>query len=148
VSEELTVTVEVDAPPRRVWDALVDWDHQGDWMIGTRVRATAQGGVGVGGRLEAFTGIGPLGLLDTMVITEWDPPRRCVVRHTGRLIRGEGIFAVEELPGARSRVRWTELLDLPLGAAGRAGWSLVRPAARAALLHSLRRFAARVGGSR
>ena len=41
-------------------------------VLGTEVRATEQGGVGVGGGIEAFTGVGRLGFLDTMVITEWD----------------------------------------------------------------------------
>jgi hypothetical protein len=34
---------------------------------------------------------GPAGFTDTMKITEWDPPRRCVVRHTGRAVRGTGV---------------------------------------------------------
>ena len=42
--------------------------RQGEWMLGPRC-ATARTGSGVGGRLEAFTGCGRLGFLDTMVIT-------------------------------------------------------------------------------
>ena len=48
-----------------------------------------------------------------MIITEWDPPRRCVVRHTGRVVRGDGIFEV--IPhGELTEFRWTELIDLPV----------------------------------
>ncbi|WP_308253018.1 hypothetical protein [Pseudonocardia sp. ICBG601] len=55
--------------------------------------------------------------------------------HTGTVIRGDGVFVVVELGPARSRFLWTELLDLPLGALGRFGWPLVRPAFRAGVAH-------------
>jgi hypothetical protein len=64
-----------------------------------------------------------------------------VVRHTGSVVRGEGIFEVFALPGGRSRFVWTEELDLPLGRLGRAGWPLVRPAMVAGARASLRRLA-------
>jgi hypothetical protein len=127
VSAEITIDVIVDAPPEAVWDAVTDWPRQSEWMLGTTVRATEQDGVGVGGGIEAFTGVGRLGFLDTMVITEWDPPRRCVVDHTGRVVRGLGVFEVFALPEGRSRFVWSEELDLPLGVLGRLGWPLVRP---------------------
>ena len=56
------------------------------------------------------------------------PPASLHVRHTGRVVRGSGVFEVFALPGGqRSRFVWPERLDLPLGAIGRAGWLLVRP---------------------
>jgi hypothetical protein len=134
----IQVDVVVDAPPEVVWAAVTDWERQSEWMLGTTVRATDQGGVGVGGGIEAFTGAGRLGFLDTMVITDWDPPRLCVVEHTGRVVRGQGIFEVVPLPRGRSRFVWIEDLDLPLGAVGRAGWPLVRPAFAAGVRSSLR----------
>ena len=93
-ASDLTVTIDIDAPVQRVWDAVVDWDNQGDWMLGTRVRGTVQSGVGVGGGLEAFTGVRGIGFLDTMEITAWDPPaplRRAA--HRARRAR-TGIFEV------------------------------------------------------
>lgn len=75
-----------------------------------------------------------------MVITEWDPPRRCVVRHTSRVVRGSGVFEVRP-NGTGSEFRWTELLDLPLGVLGRLGWLVVRPLAQRGMDASLRRFA-------
>jgi Polyketide cyclase / dehydrase and lipid transport len=127
VTARIAVDVMVDAPPQLVWDAITDWPRQSEWMLGTTVRATDLGGVGVGGGIEAFTGVGKVGFLDTMVITEWDPPRRCVVRHTGAVVKGLGIFEVVALPGNRSRFVWAEELDLPLGTLGRVGWPIVRP---------------------
>ncbi len=138
---ELTVSTVVRAAPQQVWDHLVAWDVQGEWMLLTRVRGTVQGGHGVGGGIEGWTGIGPVGFLDTMIIRVWEPPVRCVVRHTGRLVRGSGAFEITDLGDGRCRFTWSEWLVLPLGLLGRLGWPLVRPVARAGLSYSLRRFA-------
>ena len=137
---ELTLRVAVDAPLERTWAAVTDWDRQGEWMLGTRVEGGRQDGQGVGGTLRAWTGAGRLGFWDAMEITAWDPPHRCEVRHTGRVVRGSGVFAVEERAGGSTFV-WSEVLDLPLGAVGRAGWPLVRPAFAAGVRKSLKRFA-------
>ena len=143
---ELVEQVDVDAPPEQVWAALVDWDRQGEWMLLTDVRAGAQDGQGVGGELAARTGLPVLGrrlgVLDTMLITAWQPPWRVDVRHTGRVVRGTGTFEVRPRTGGGSTFVWTEGLDLPLGVLGRLGWPLVRPAFAAGVRLSLRRFAA------
>ena len=136
-SAELVVRQEVAAAAPRVWDVLTDWDVHHRWMLLTR----AEGGHAEGARLSARTGVGPIGFTDTMVITVWDPPRRAVVRHTGRLVRGNGAFEVQPLGAGRSRVVWSEWVDLPLGAVGRLGWPVVRPLLRAGVQLSLRRFA-------
>jgi hypothetical protein len=141
VTARIAVDVMVDAPPQVVWDAITDWPRQSKWMLGTTVWATDLDGVGVGGGIEAFTGVGKAGFLDTMVITEWDPPRRCVVRHTGAVVKGLGIFEVVALPGNRSRFVWAEELDLPLGVLGRLGWPLVRPGFAWGVRRSLNKLA-------
>lgn len=134
---ELVVTADIDAPAGAVWDVLTDWERHDQWMLLTR----ATGGRSEGATLEAFTGIGPVGINDTMTIVVWEPPRRCVVRHTGRVVRGSGAFEVQALGPGRSRVVWSEWLDLPLGLLGRIGWPLVRPLARRGVAVSLRRLA-------
>jgi hypothetical protein len=100
----------------------------------------------VGEVIRAFTGIGGVGVLDTMVITRWEPPAVCEVRHLGRVVRGTGRFAVEPLGDdpPRSRIVWEEHLDLPLGAVGRLGWPLVRPLMVAGVRRSLRTLATAV----
>ena len=139
---ELRVAVDVAAPPDAVWHKITDWTGQGDWMLGTRVQPTRGGdGRRLGATLEAVTGVGPLGVTDPMEIVEWVPPRRCVVRHLGRVVRGEGVFEVLPLGADRARVCWSELLDLPLGRLGTLAWPLVRPAFRAGMAFSLRRMA-------
>jgi hypothetical protein len=133
----LSIDVVIAAPPDVVWQAVTDWPAQSDWMLATTVRTTKNDGRGLGGQFEAFSGIGKLGVLDTMVVTEWQPPHRVVVEHTGALIRGLGIFEVFALPDGRSRFVWGEELVVPLGAAGRAGWALGRPLVAVAVRRSL-----------
>ncbi|HZG90845.1 MAG TPA: SRPBCC family protein [Pseudonocardia sp.] len=141
---ELTVAVDVDAPAGTSWQTLTDWPAQGEWMLGTTVRVIG-GGAGrhAGARLHAVTGVGPIGIPDTMELVEWDPPRRCVVQHTGKIVRGAGVFEVVELGPQRSQIVWTELLELPLGVLGRLGWPVVRPLFRLGVRVSLDRLARR-----
>jgi carbon monoxide dehydrogenase subunit G len=134
---ELVVTCDVAAPQEQVWDVLVDWEQHDQWMALTR----ATGGSAVGESIEAFTGVGRIGFRDTMTITVWEPPNRAVVRHTGRLVRGNGAFEVQETAPGCSRVVWSEWVDLPFGVLGRLGWPLVRPLVRAGIAFSLRRLA-------
>src|ERR1700761_1691509 len=82
-ASRVAVSVRVAAPVQKVWEATTDWERQTAWMLGTRVRATDGVAHEVGGAVEAWTGLGPLGFLDTMVIKVWEPPHRCVVDHTG-----------------------------------------------------------------
>lgn len=138
---EVSAHVDVAAPARRVWDVMVDWDRHDDWMIGTRVRAF---GEGRGARLLAWTGVGPVGFLDRMVVTDWDPPQRCVVEHIGWLVRGTGGFEIIALDAERAQVIWWERLAAPALLPTwlfRLGWPLVRPVARLGLRYSLRRLA-------
>jgi hypothetical protein len=137
---EVVLDVVVQAPVTAVWEAVTDWDRQGEWMVGTTVRSTGRNGRGVGAGLEAFTGVGRFGFLDTMVITLWDPPRRCEVLHTGRVVRGTGVFEVLALPGDRARLVWSEQLVLPLGRVGRLGFPVVAPLFSAGVKHSLTRL--------
>lgn len=137
----LTVRVDVDAPPETVFAAATDWNRQGEWILGTTVRVCHGDGRSVGSEVEAVTGARGIGVTDSMRITVWDAPHRCEVRHTGQLVRGTGIFAV--LPRGREAAtfEWTECLELPLGVVGKLGWIAVRPAFDWGLRRSLDRFA-------
>lgn len=134
---ELVLTQDVDAPAARVFEVLTDWSVHDRWMLFT----SAEGDNAEGGEIRAFTGVGRLGFLDTMTITVWEPPRRAVVRHTGKVVRGSGSFEVEDLGGGRSRVVWSEWVLLPLGAIGQLAWPVVRIPLRLLLQASLRRLA-------
>ncbi|HEY8479639.1 MAG TPA: SRPBCC family protein [Spirillospora sp.] len=126
-----------DAPAERVFDVLTDWSRHHEWMPFTR----AEGGDKIGDELVGWTGVGPVGFRDTMVITEWRQGRRVAVRHTGRVVRGEAFFDVAP-EGSGSRIVWAELLDLPLGPLGRAGWIAAGPVVKAFMGLCLRRLAA------
>ncbi len=134
---EISLAVDVDAPPDQVWAAMTDWERQGEWMLGTAVA----GGHGEGAELTAVTRLGPVQFTDTMVVTAWEPPYRCLVRHTGDVVRGSAAFEVEPLPDGWSRFVWTEWLVLPWGSVGELGFVVVRPLVVAGLRYSLRRFA-------
>jgi hypothetical protein len=101
------------------------------------------GGHRVGERLTAVTKLAGIGFTDPMEVTRWEPPHRVDVRHLGRVLRGTGTFTVEPAPGG-ARFVWAEDLDLPLGAAGRLGFAVVRPAFTLMLRRSLRRLARQV----
>ena len=140
---------EVAVPAERLWALLADWSRQGEWIPLTSVRAVRGDGHRVGGRIEAWTGIGPIGFTDPMVVTHWDPPRRCEVLHLGSVVRGEGGFDVVA-SDAGARVVWWESVELPLGPVGQVGWRLSGPMVRMGLelsLARLRRLAESEAGS-
>jgi carbon monoxide dehydrogenase subunit G len=140
VSVTIEARVDVDAPPEVVWEAVTDWPAQREWVPGTVVGVTSGDGRSAGSTLWAFTGLADVGFLDTMEIVEWQPPRRCRVRHLGRLLRGHGEFAVEPRGGNATLV-WTEELDPPLGPIGWLGLRLGRPVFQAGLRRAARNFA-------
>jgi carbon monoxide dehydrogenase subunit G len=129
----------VAAPQEAVWAAVVDWERQGRWMLWTSV-TVEPGRRGLGERFTARTALGPLGFDDPMQVTRWDPPHRADVAHHGSVVRGTGSFVVTPAPGG-SWLTWVEDLELPGGALGRAGFTLLEPLVRAGLRLSLRRAA-------
>lgn len=150
----ITVGVTVTADPRQVWDLAVDWAAQSTWIWAT----TTSGGQGLGASVTGRTALGPIGFTDTMVITEWDPPRRCTVTHTGRIVRGEGVFEVRPR-GDGAEFRWTERILLPepllalvppvaRPAFSRFAFAVIAPLARVGLGYSVLRFARLFGASR
>ena len=141
MSEHIALDVSINAPAPAVWQAITDWPAQGKWMLGTKVWVTHGDGASAGSTLAAFTGIKPVGFLDTMTITTWEPPYRCDVIHTGTVVRGTGTMAVEDLGNGRSKFLWSEDLDLPLGLVGRVGFVLVKPLFVAGVRASLEKFA-------
>jgi len=143
VRVEASVDLTVD--PATAFASIVDLPSQERWIIATSLYPI-DGSISiphVGSRMAAFTGIGSVGFLDTMVVTVYDPPWRWITQHEGEFVRGVGIFEVQVTP-AGSRVTWAEELDLPFGVIGRLGWPLIKPLARIGLQASLRRMAKQI----
>jgi hypothetical protein len=136
----LSRSVGIAAPADVIFAAMTNWSRQSEWMIGTSVAALTQEGLGVGGTLAARTRIGPLSFLDPMTITEWQPPKRCAVLHTGRIVRGSGVFAVRTISEEMSEFTWLENVEVPFGIIGRAGWVLIKQPIGFGLSLSLKRF--------
>ena len=74
---------------------------------------------GVGTSIAAFTGpfykryprFSKVGLLDTMVVTNWQPPSRCDVLHTGKVLKGTGTFELVEISQDVTRFNWSEDIE-------------------------------------
>jgi carbon monoxide dehydrogenase subunit G len=146
---ELRVSVDVDAPPQQVFDALTDWKRQGEWMPGTQVRVTKGTGTAVGDEIVARTalpGLRKIGFDDPMRITAWESPSpesmngRCEMEHLGRVVRGGGVFVVEAR-GSGSTFTWVEWVDPPLGVVGQAALRVGRGPTQRMLHVALKRFA-------
>ena len=103
----------------RAWHAIADWEGQGNWMLQSKVWVTSQIREGVGTSIAAFTGpfyksypkFAALGLLDTMVVTNWQPPIRCDVLHTGKVLKGTGTFELVEISKNATRFNWSEDIE-------------------------------------
>ena len=127
--------------PEAAWDVVMDWECQSRWMLFTRVWATGNDGVGVGGGVAARTSVGGVGFTDDMVITHWDPPRECTVKHLGTIVRGTGTFTIQPRESVvGSTFTWSEDVVPPLGRLGVFAWPVVRPAFEVMMRISLRRL--------
>lgn len=145
--------IDVAVPAGVLWSYVTDWPRQGEWVPHTRVErvdpddpATA-----VGGRIRAWSGLGPVGFWDLMTVTSWeessDGGGRCEVLHTGAVVRGEGEFAVVATGPATSRFLWSEMAVVPLGRIGALGWRVARPVVERLIDRGLRTMRDKVEGA-
>lgn len=107
-----TVQRAVAAPAADVWALLVHWPNHGRWVPLTRVRTTSASAAGVGATFVGRSGLGPLGFDDPMVVTVWQPPGRCEIHKTGRVVLGDAWFTVTALDPARCTVQWSETIQV------------------------------------
>lgn len=115
----ITVSVEIDAPPTRVWEVVEPVERHVDWMHdAVAIRFTGSQTRGVGTEFLCDTKVGPIKLVDRMEITEWQPGETMGVRHTG-LVTGSGRFTLEGIDRGngdeprRTRFTWAETLTFP-----------------------------------
>ena len=134
--------VRIAAPREQVWQLVTDWERQGEWIPLTRVWRTGGTPGAVGETLTARTGVGPLAFDDTMTVLEVEAPARCLVEHTGRVVRGLGEFRLSESAGCTHLV-WVEQVDVPGGRFAPLLWRVASPLVRVAFGFTLRRLARR-----
>jgi len=138
--------IDVAAPAPLVWQYLTDWPRQAEWIPFTRVQ-TVDAADGVGGRIRAWTGLGPVGFWDPMTITSWDVAddgsARCEMLHTGAVVRGDAEFAVRPRGPKACTFVWWEHLEIPGGRLGALGWIVIGRLMQKMVDLSLRRMAAR-----
>jgi len=138
---ELSLSDEVKASQQKVFDKIVDWESQGQWMLGTKVSGTKNNGQGLGGEINAWTGFWKIGFNDPMVITQWIEPKIVDVKHIGRLVKGTGSMVVEKIDENNSRFIWSESINLPFGFIGKIGWIIIKPFFVSGIKFSLNKFA-------
>jgi len=119
MSNTLRITINLPCSQDRAWAAIADWESQGNWMLQTKVWVTSQFREGVGTSISAFTGplfkfypkFSRLGLLDTMVVTKWQPPEVCDVVHTGKILKGTGSFVLSSINSTSTKFDWSETIE-------------------------------------
>ncbi|MGV9322363.1 SRPBCC family protein [Streptomyces sp. NPDC003660] len=108
---ERTVPLSLD----EAWRRLTDWPRHGDVVPLTRMTVTTPPPTGVGTRILARSGVGPLVFDDPMEVTVWCPPQDdepglCRLEKRGRVVLGWAEIEVRPGPGGRTRVLWREEL--------------------------------------
>ena len=119
MSNTLRITINLPCSQERAWAAIADWESQGNWMLQTKVWVTSQIREGAGTSISAFTGplykfypkFSSLGLLDTMVVTKWQPPKICDVVHTGKVLKGTGSFVLSPINSTSTKFNWSETIE-------------------------------------
>ena len=111
------VRTSFDAPPRRVWDEMIDWNGHGEWIPATRMDVAPGDATAVGAELTAFTGYGPLTLEDRMRVARctWDDEQSigdCEVEKLGPVLTGRAGFTVVP-EGSGTAVVWLEDVTVP-----------------------------------
>lgn len=119
MSNTLRITINLPCSQDRAWAAIADWESQGDWMLQTKVWVTSQIREGAGTSISAFTGplykfypkFSSIGLLDTMIVTKWQPPEICDVVHTGKILKGTGSFVLSPINATSTKFNWSETIE-------------------------------------
>lgn len=110
----ITVSVELDQPPGRVWELIEPIDSHVEWMAdAVAIRFIGERRTGVGTQFECDTKVGPFRLVDRMTITDWQRGLVMGVAHEG-LVRGFGRFTLAPIgQGTGTRFTWSESLSFP-----------------------------------
>ena len=101
----------VPTPLGAVWDTLTDFGAYDRWIPLTSMR-TDPPPVRLGWGFAGFTGLGPVGFLDSMLVVRWEPPvdgeARFAVRKTGRVLCGWAAVELTATDTGGTEVVWRE----------------------------------------
>jgi hypothetical protein len=107
MSHNIHISVNLPCDRVRAWQVIADWEGQGRWMLQSKVWVAAF----TGPFYKRYPLFSKLGLLDTMVVTNWQPPARCEVMHTGKVLRGAGTFELVEISKNVTQFNWSEDIE-------------------------------------
>ena len=140
--------VDVAAPAAMLWTYVTDWPRHGEWIPFTKVETVGGPAKSVGGRLRAWSGVGPVGFWDPLTVTAWeersDGSGRCSFVHTGRVVQGVAELTVTSHGPSRSSLRWWE--ELEFGVVRRQAWRVGGPLLERGLERAMARLARIVEG--
>lgn len=139
MTKQVSASITINTDQKTVFDIVTDWNQQEKWVALTKVRGVGDDSKREGGKIEAFTGVGSLGFIDTMTITKWEQNKLCEVTHTGNVVRGKGVFEVST-HGSSTVFTWSEYVEVPLGFLGSIFWPLIEPFVGFGMKLSLRKF--------
>ena len=142
----IRVSVTIDAPPARVWDAVADISTHVRWMAdAASIEFTSTATSGVGTTFDCLTRVGPIRLLDRMEVTRWEEGRAMGVSHFG-VVQGTGVFTLSAAgtAGDRTAFGWQEQLRFPWWLGGPVGALVARPVLTRIWRGNLRRLKALV----
>jgi carbon monoxide dehydrogenase subunit G len=106
-----TVIRTTSLSPATAWAVVSDLARHARHVPLTSVEVPASG-LRLGAEVAAVTGVGPLAVTDTMLVTALEPGRLLRLVKTGRFLHGWAEIAVEP-HGDGSQVTWREELWLP-----------------------------------
>ncbi len=141
----LDVSIDIAAPRASVWQTLVSWERQSEWMLDARsVEVITPHREGAGVTINVPTNLMGATVLDVMRVTRWEEQEVLEVIHLGKVIKGTGAFVLRDAgpDGRHTTVTWWEEIDPPLGAFGAWGAeTFVAPFTRWLFAKSLRNLA-------
>jgi hypothetical protein len=125
---DVTVSIEIDASPGRVWEVVEPIESHVDWMAdAVAIRFQGEQTRDVGTLFDCDTKVGPIRLTDRMEITRWEPATdeppsngAMGVTHRG-VVTGHGVFSIEHTSRGTTRFTWSEDLVFPWWLGGRLG---------------------------
>jgi uncharacterized protein YndB with AHSA1/START domain len=137
------LTIEIAAPPDRVWAELADLASHNLWMFdAAAIVFEGPQRSGVGTRMRVPTRVGPFRTTDLMIVTQWVEGKMMEVDHEGA-VSGSGRFEIEPL-GTGTRLTWSEELRFPWWLGGGLGAWVAGPILKQIWRGNLGRLAARV----